>query len=245
MTDLYEGMDLPLIAILRGIEPDEAGDIGRALVTAGFRMIEVPMNSPDAIDSIERLVNSLGSEALIGAGTVRTVDQVEALAEVGGGLVVMPHVDTRVIATAKSENMICVPGVATITEAFDALDAGADALKVFPAEVLGPATVHAWRAVLPPEVILLPVGGIDADSMADFLDSGADGFGIGSAVYAVGDTAEEVAANAGDFIEAWDALANEDFDEDDDTDAEEESEADVAADSEDSDDNDSSSKSTA
>jgi len=214
MTDSDSTFDLPLIAILRGVEPDEVVDIGHALVEAGFRMVEVPLNSPDAIESIQRLVNAIGHQALVGAGTVRTTDDIHEVSETGAGLIVMPHANTRLVSTAKGEDMVCIPGVATITEAFDVLDAGADALKVFPAEVLGPDTIHAWRAVLPEDTIMLPVGGVSTDSIGEYLDAGADGFGLGSSIYSPGDTAEEVAENAAEFVAAWDELSasdDEDF----------------------------------
>lgn len=214
MTESESTFDLPLVAILRGVEPDEVVDIGHALVQAGFRIVEVPLNSPDAIESIQRLVNAIGHDALIGAGTVRTLDEVHEVSETGAGLIVMPHADTRLVATAKGEDMVCIPGVATITEAFDVLDAGADALKLFPAEALGPVTVNAWRAVLPEDTIMLPVGGVDVDSIGEYLDAGADGFGLGSSIYRPGDSAEEVAENAAEFVAAWDDLANESYDDD-------------------------------
>jgi len=225
MSDNEATFDLPLIAILRGVEPDEVVEIGHALVQAGFRMVEVPLNSPDAIESIQRLVNAIGHQALVGAGTVRTTDDIHEVSETGAGLIVMPHADTRLVSTAKGEDLVCIPGVATITEAFDVLDAGADALKVFPAEVLGPDTIHAWRAVLPEDTIMLPVGGVGTDSIAEYLDAGADGFGLGSSIYSPGDTAEEVAENAAEFVAAWDELSSDDDDFEGTDDANEDDEA--------------------
>lgn len=197
---------LPLIAILRGLTPSEAVAVGTAIADAGFRMLEVPLNSPDPLASIRLLREHLGERCLIGAGTVTTPAQVDEVAAAGGRLIVMPHADTTVIASARRAGLICTPGVATPTEAFAALAAGADALKMFPAEQLGPAVVKAWRAVLPPGLALLPVGGITPDNMGLYAAAGASGFGIGSALYAPGLAAAEVADRACAFARAWAAL---------------------------------------
>jgi 2-dehydro-3-deoxyphosphogalactonate aldolase len=194
---------LPLVAILRGLRPDEAVEVGGALAGAGFRILEVPLNSPDPCASIRRLVDELGDGYLIGAGTVLDPARVRDVAEAGGRLIVMPHADTAVIRAAKQAGLLCVPGVATPTEAFAALAAGADALKLFPAEQFAPAVLKAWRAVLPKDVAVLPVGGIAPDNMAPWLAAGAAGFGIGSSLYAPGRPAADVAARARDFAEAW------------------------------------------
>jgi 2-dehydro-3-deoxyphosphogalactonate aldolase len=194
---------LPLIAILRGVTPAEVVAIGEALVGAGFVAIEVPLNSPEPFESIRGLADAFGKRALIGAGTVRDLADVDRIAAAGGRLVVMPHGDPAVIRTARQRGLFCVPGVATPTEAFAALDAGADALKLFPAEALPPAVVKAWRAVLPKDSWLLPVGGIRPDSMAPYLTAGANGFGLGSALYKAGMTPAQVAANARAFAEAY------------------------------------------
>ena len=194
---------LPLIAILRGLRPEEAEAIGAALVDAGFRIIEVPLNSPEPFASIRRLVDRFAARAVVGAGTVLEAGQVSRLADAGGSLVVMPHGDAAVIAAAKAAGMACLPGVATPTEAFAALRAGADGLKLFPAETLGPAAVKAWRAVLPAGTMLLPVGGITPEGMAAWRAAGAAGFGLGSALYRPGATADEVAATARSFVTAW------------------------------------------
>lgn len=194
---------LPLVAILRGLRPDEAVEVGGALAGAGFRILEVPLNSPDPCASIRRLVDELGDGYLIGAGTVLDPARVRDVAEAGGRLIVMPHADTAVIRAAKQAGLFCVPGVATPTEAFAALAAGADALKLFPAEQFAPAVLKAWRAVLPKDVAVLPVGGIAPDNMAPWLAAGAAGFGIGSSLYAPGRPAADVAARARDFAEAW------------------------------------------
>ena len=194
---------LPLVAILRGLTPDEAVDTGRAIVEAGFRMLEVPLNSPRPIDSIARLAKALGPDVLVGAGTVMTPANVAAVADAGGRLIVMPHADATVIRAAKAEGLLCVPGVATPTEAFAALDAGADALKLFPAEQTTPAVLKAWRAVLPREVPVMPVGGISPDNMAPWVAAGATGFGIGSALYAPGRSLDDTMQRARAFAQAW------------------------------------------
>ncbi|HEX5078986.1 MAG TPA: 2-dehydro-3-deoxy-6-phosphogalactonate aldolase [Geminicoccaceae bacterium] len=201
LTDILA--PLPLIAILRGVTPAEAAAIGDALVAAGFVAIEVPLNSPEPLASIRVLADAFGARALIGAGTVRDPADVARIAAAGGRLVVMPHGDAAVIRAAREHGLLCMPGVATPSEAFAALDAGADALKLFPAEALPPAVVKAWRAVLPKHVWLLPVGGIRPESMGPYLTAGADGFGLGSALYSPGMTPAEVAANARSFTHAY------------------------------------------
>jgi 2-dehydro-3-deoxyphosphogalactonate aldolase len=204
MNALQERLaELPLIAILRGVEPHEAVAVGRALIAAGFCAIEVPLNSPQPLQSIERLAVALGERALIGAGTVLEPADVERIAGAGGRLIVMPHADHAVIRAAKAQGLLCVPGVATPTEAFGALAAGADALKLFPAEALPPAVVKAWRAVLPADVWVLPVGGITPESMVAYLAAGANGFGLGSALYQRGMSAAAVDARAERFAAAF------------------------------------------
>lgn len=193
---------LPLIAILRGIRTAEAVEIGAALVKVGFRIIEVPLNSPAALESIAALGKSVESDVLIGAGTVLSCDQVEEVAAAGGRLIVSPNCDPAVIQTAKRLGLICVPGCATPTEILAALREGADGVKVFPAEMISPAAVKAIRAVTPPRTLLLPVGGITLDNMMPFLDGGAAGFGLGSAIYRPGWQASEVAARATEFAMA-------------------------------------------
>ena len=194
---------LPLIAILRGITPDETADVSNALAQAGFRVMEVPLNSPQPIESIRRLAAALGGHCLIGAGTVMNAGQVAEVAAAGGRLIVMPHADTVVIRAAKAAGLLCVPGVATPTEAFAALAAGADGLKLFPAEQASPGVLKAWRAVLPPALPVLPVGGITPATMASWVAAGAQGFGIGSALYAPGREADEVGRRADHFVRAW------------------------------------------
>ena len=194
---------LPLVAILRGLHPDEAAAIGHALADAGFRVLEVPLNSPQPFESIRRLADALGDPYLVGAGTVMTPAQVDEVAAAGGRLIVMPHADTAVIRAAKQAGMVCVPGVATPTEAFAALAAGADGLKLFPADQVTHAGLKAWRGVLPNTVPVLPVGGIAPDTMAPWLAAGAQGFGIGSALYAPGVDVDEVARRAQVFAQAF------------------------------------------
>ena len=198
---------LPLVAILRGITPGEVDAVGAVLYEAGFRVLEVPLNSPDPFTSIALLRRALPVEALVGAGTVLSPERVERLLEAGGELVVMPHADTQVIRAAKAAGLLCVPGVVTPTEAFAALDAGADALKLFPAELVTPAVLKAMRAVLPKSTLLLPVGGIAPDTMAPYLAAGANGFGLGSALYAPGMSAAQVGERAYAFVAAWRGLA--------------------------------------
>jgi 2-dehydro-3-deoxyphosphogalactonate aldolase len=198
---------LPLVAILRGLTPGESIPVGHALVDAGFRMLEVPLNSPQPLDSIARLAETLGDDVLVGAGTVMSTTDVEAIAAAGGRLIVMPHADAAVIRAAKAAGLLCVPGVATPTEAFAALAAGADGLKLFPAEQAAPAVLKAWRAVLPRDVPVLPVGGITPDNMAPWVAAGARGFGIGSALYAPGSRLDDTAARARAFAQAWHSLS--------------------------------------
>ena len=201
---LHEAMArLPLIAILRGVTPDAVVPIGAALIEAGFAMIEVPLNSPEPIESIARLQAAFGERALIGAGTVTSPSRVAEIVATGAKLLVMPHADVAVIRAAKDAGMVCVPGVMTPTEGFAALAAGADALKLFPAELVGSSTLRAMRSVFPADTLFLPVGGIRPDTMSGFVEAGAAGFGLGSALYRPGDTAAAVAARAAAFTAAW------------------------------------------
>ena len=195
----------PLVAILRGVAPDEVVAIGEALVAAGFGLIEVPLNSPQPLDSIARLAGALAGRAIIGAGTVLRTAEVAAVQAAGGVMIVSPNTNVSVIAAAARASLISLPGVLTPSEAFDALDAGASALKLFPAEGASPALLKAMRAVLPGDVRVLPVGGITPDVLAPWLKAGAAGFGLGSALYAPGLTPEAVAARARNFIAALDA----------------------------------------
>jgi 2-dehydro-3-deoxyphosphogalactonate aldolase len=198
---------LPLIAILRGIEPRESEAVAVALHAEGFRLIEIPLNSPDPLASIARVRRALPADTLVGAGTVLRTDDVERLEAAGGELIVMPHADRAVIRAANAAGLVCIPGVATPTEAFAALDAGADALKLFPAELISPPAVKAMRAVLPKALRLFPVGGITADTMAGYVRAGANGFGLGSALYTSGASAGQVQERARHFADAWRAIA--------------------------------------
>jgi 2-dehydro-3-deoxyphosphogalactonate aldolase len=194
--------ELPLVAILRGIAPEEAEAVGDALSGCGWRLLEVPLNSPQPLRSIELLARRF-PQALVGAGTVRTADEVRQVHAAGGRLVVSPHFDAEVVACTRELGMVSLPGVVTPSEAFAALAAGATALKLFPAEMIPPPAVKAMRAVLPPEVLLMPVGGIAPITMAGYRAAGANGFGIGSALYKPGMSAQAVAASAQAFADAW------------------------------------------
>ena len=196
----------PLVAILRGIRPGEALEIGTMLVETGFTIIEVPLNSPEPFASIVRLAKRLGDRVLVGAGTVTDWEQVTKIADAGGRVIVMPHADERVIEAAKRRNLFVVPGFATPTEAFRMINAGADAIKLFPAEANPPKVLKSLRAVLPKEIPILPVGGITPQNMTDYWVAGADGFGLGSALYKPGMTVEQVAQSAADFRLALNAL---------------------------------------
>lgn len=208
MTDFDDAFAAnPLIAILRGLRPAEAADTAAALTGAGFTILEVPLNSPDPLDSIARMVAAVPG-AIIGAGTVLTPERVGAVADAGGRIVIAPNFDPRVAAAAVRRGLAYCPGVGTVSEAFAALGAGAAALKLFPAEMIPPAAVRAMRAVLPQETRLLPVGGIDPAAMAGYRRAGADGFGLGSALYRPGQDAAATAARARDFMAAWAALAD-------------------------------------
>jgi len=191
-----------LIAILRGIRPGEAVPVAAALEAGGFAIVEVPLNSPDPLASIAMLARDFGPRLLIGAGTVMTEAEVAAIAAAGGRLIVTPHADPVVVRAAKRHGLWAVPGFFTPAEAFAMLGAGADALKLFPAEGASPAMLRAMRAVLPPGTRVLPVGGIDATNMATWRAAGAAGFGIGSAIYRPGDTPETVAGKARTLLAA-------------------------------------------
>ncbi|MFC3124068.1 2-dehydro-3-deoxy-6-phosphogalactonate aldolase [Pseudoroseomonas globiformis] len=198
--------ELPLVAILRGLRPDEAEAVATCLYEAGFRLIEVPLNSPAPMASIGAIRRLLPPDALVGAGTVLRAADVGRLADLGAELVVMPHADTAVISAAARAGLVCVPGVATPTEAFAALDAGASALKIFPAEMVAPPVVRAMLAVLPRGTRLLPVGGITPDTMGPFHAAGAAGFGLGSALFKPGMTTAQIGAAARRFTDAWNGL---------------------------------------
>lgn len=198
--------EMPLIAILRGVQPEQAVEVGERLLAAGMVIIEVPLNSPRPLASIERLATALEDKALIGAGTVMTVESVQQVQQAGGRLIVCPHFDPAVVEAAKRLELACAPGVATPSEGFAALRAGADALKLFPAEALPAAVVKAWRAVYPSDVSLFPVGGISPETMAPYWKAGANGFGLGSALFSAARPAQEVGVRAERFVAAFKAL---------------------------------------
>lgn len=195
--------DLPLVAILRGLVPEEAVEVGEALVAAGFRTLEVPLNSPRPLDSIARLATALGDRAVVGAGTVLTPAEAHAVADAGGRLMVSPNTDAAVIAAARARHMLALPGVFTPTEAFAALAAGADALKLFPAEIAGPAGLKALRAVLPAGTRVYAVGGVSPETIPAWRAAGASGAGLGSALFTPGRSAAEVGDRAAAFVRAW------------------------------------------
>lgn len=204
-TDAFDAAfaRLPLVAILRGVAPAEVEDIGEALVAAGFGLIEVPMNSPDPLDSVARLAQRFAGRAVIGAGTVLRAEQVAAVAAAGGTMIISPNADPEVIRASAAAGLVSLPGIATPTEAFAALACGATALKLFPAEGASPAVLRAMRAVLPRDARVLPVGGIAPDTMPPWRAAGASGFGLGSALYKPGMAAEEVGERAAAFAAAW------------------------------------------
>ncbi len=206
MNDLYEG-HRPLVAILRGVKPEEILDIGSALIEAGFGIIEVPLNSPDPLQSISKLVGEIGDKAIIGAGTVLSVDQVNAVCDAGGRLIVSPNMNPDVIHQTVSRKGLSFPGVFSPTEAFAAIDAGCHALKFFPASLHGPDGVKAIKAVLPPRMHVLAVGGVTVPTIGEWLSAGTNGFGIGSNVYKVGWDSEKVGSEARAFVAAFDAAA--------------------------------------
>jgi len=202
MSDSYL-QQLPLIAILRGVTPKEIVPVGLALYEAGFRLIEIPLNSPQPLQSISLLAAELGDRALVGAGTVLSVGQVEEVAQAGGRLIVSPNCNPEVIRATRRAGLFSSPGVATPSEGFAALEAGAQVLKLFPAEQFNPSIIKAWRAVFARDIALLPVGGITPAGMAAYVDAGASGFGLGSALYKPGMSAAEVGENAAAFVAAW------------------------------------------
>ena len=193
---------IPLIAVLRGIEPDEVFGVGEALIEAGIKIIEVTINSPKPLESIRILANAFGEQSLIGAGTVVTPDVARDVSSAGGRLIVMPHADISVIEAGKQENCYVLPGIATPTEALSALGAGADGLKLFPAELSSPRVLKAFRAILPCETLVFPVGGITPEIMKGYWMAGASGFGLGSNLYKAGKSLSAIKADADSFVRA-------------------------------------------
>lgn len=198
-------MSRKIIAILRGITPIEAADAANALVNAGITTIEVPLNSPAPFDSIKNMVETVGDRAIIGAGTVLSVEDVNRVKQAGGSLVVSPNMDPRVIHATKTEGMQSWPGVMTPTECFTALKNGADGLKIFPGNLLGPSGLKAIRAVMPEGTQLYAVGGAGPENFAEWVKASADGFGIGSALYSPGMSTQEIVIRARDIVAAYDA----------------------------------------
>ena len=195
--------DLPLVAILRGLDPNDAARVGRVLFDAGWRLLEVPLNRPGALDAIRILAAMAPADAIVGGGTMLSVADVDAVAQAGGRLFVAPNCNPAVIAHARVAGMLCAPGVATPTEAFAALDAGAHALKLFPAESIGPAGLKAMKSVLPAATPLWPVGGVTPEQIAAWKAAGATGAGIGSQLFTPGVTPDELARRATAFSQAW------------------------------------------
>lgn len=200
--------DMPLVAILRGLVPDKAQTTGEVLFQAGFRLIEVPLNSPNAFDSIELLAKEFVGRAMIGGGTVISADDVERVKQRGGDFVVSPNCNIEVIRRAKQRGMFVFPGVATPTEAFTALENGADGLKIFPAELIPPKGVKALLTVLPKGTDLIPVGGIDQTNMAGYLNAGATGFGFGSSLFKPSYDLDDISLNAKELVESYQKFKN-------------------------------------
>jgi 2-dehydro-3-deoxyphosphogalactonate aldolase len=205
MTDDVFAGHAPLVAILRGLRPEEADAVLEALIAAGIGLIEVPLNSPDPLDSIAIMARQAGERAIVGAGTVLSVEQVDAVAAAGGRIIVSPNRDDAVIEATRAAGLTSFPGVFTATEALGAIRAGAHALKFFPGDLLGPAGIKAIATILPKDVPLLAVGGVDASNIADYLKAGVAGFGIGSSLYKPGMSAADVGARAASMVAAWKA----------------------------------------
>ncbi|MCE0801034.1 2-dehydro-3-deoxy-6-phosphogalactonate aldolase [Buttiauxella sp. A2-C1_F] len=196
---------LPLIAILRGITPEQAVEAAEILLECGFHYLEVPLNSPSALKSIHLMRDTVGNRGYVGAGTVLNVEQVDSVAECGGQLIISPNCNPDVIRHSVKRGLISLPGVMTPSEAFSAIDAGASALKLFPAEHITPVITKAFRAVVPREVACLPVGGIQADAaqMRSYIQAGADGFGLGGGLYQAGMSMAVLRERAQAYQQAW------------------------------------------
>ena len=197
---------MPLVAILRGVTLAESLDVVACLFEAGIRIVEVPLNSPDPLHSINLIAEKFSAQMLVGAGTVLNTEQVKNVAAAGGRLIVSPNTNEGVIQSATALGMICIPGAATPSEVFTALEAGANGVKVFPAEMLSPTIIKSWRSVLPTSSIILPVGGISTDNMRDYWQAGANGFGIGSSLFQSGKSIEAISASAQEFVLAVNQL---------------------------------------
>lgn len=202
LADTFPG-DTPIVAILRGIAPDDVEAVAEAIIECGFTILEVPLNSPQPFQSIERLAASFGDKALIGAGTVTTIEQVSCVSEAGGRIVVSPNTNADIIAATKRRDLYSLPGVFTASEAFTALHAGADGLKIFPAEIFPPGAVKALNAVLPGSTPLFIVGGVSETSIGDYVEAGATGFGVGSSLYKPGKSISDIRADATALIKAF------------------------------------------
>ena len=194
---------LPLVAILRGITPDEVLNVCGDLIEAGFELLEIPLNSPQPYRSIEMMINEFGTQALCGAGTVTQEQQVQTLADIGAQLIVSPNTNVDVIRASKQHSMISMPGCLTPTEAFTAIDAGADGLKFFPADSIAPATLKAMKVTFPPEIPLFAVGGVDSHNMLDYFNAGVTGFGIGSSLYKAGKSRAKLQQSARRIVEGY------------------------------------------
>lgn len=201
---------MPLVAILRGITPAESLDVAACLFEAGIRIVEVPLNSPAPLDSIHLIAEKFGAQMLVGAGTVLNAEQVKEVANAKGRLIVAPNTSAAVIKAAVALDMICVPGAATPSEVFSALDTGANGVKAFPAEMLTPQIIKSWRAVVPKDVDILPVGGISTDNMRAYWLAGASGFGIGGALYQSGKSIDAIGTSAKEFVAAIHTLKLDD-----------------------------------
>ncbi|ARD22243.1 2-dehydro-3-deoxy-6-phosphogalactonate aldolase [Shewanella japonica] len=206
LTDALK--ELPLVAILRGVTPEEVIAIADVLVAAGYRVIEVPLNSPNPYESIKRLSEKYGESVVIGAGTVVSKEQVDLVKEAGGRIIISPHADIDIIQYSKKLSLYSVPGFLNPTEAYAAINAGADSLKLFPADTVGPKGLKAMSVVLPKEMPILPVGGVSPSTMKAFLDAGASGFGLGSGLYKAGMSAEQTKQNALSYVEGFQAAVN-------------------------------------